>query len=75
MARYLLKASDEEMDRWRGLVPAGGSLAAWIRAALNAECGVGDGPSYEARYGGELRAVEAVFNPRPFRPDFRGGKP
>lgn len=59
MARYLLKASDEEMDCWR--VAAGGPLAPWLRRVANDAAVV---VSPKALSAGPVNPL------REFRPDF-----
>jgi hypothetical protein len=78
VARYLLKASDEDFDRWRSAAESSEapSLAAWIRGALNAAA---DGSVLAAAL--ERPAVREALAPvvaqlaldpgRSFRPDFR----
>lgn len=71
MRSYLLKASDEDMDRWRAAAESCGlSLAAFLRRAANAHALV----PVEVLYDGIGReaGVRLGLPEKPFKSDFKG---
>jgi hypothetical protein len=78
MRSYLLKASDEEFDRWRAAADgmAIGSLAGFLRLAAN-ELAARDPHAFDEPADGVYRRHVAgrELHPsveRSFRPDFKG---